>query len=108
MMDIILKKALVEIVAQDAKLIVLNVKPLKDATNVKLVSSSHSTKHATKLRYAWLDNTFPRVNLHAKTAALIAFLVIQVMVNATLAREDSTYTMHDVLNALQAKQLAPK
>lgn len=91
MMDTILNKVLVEIVAQDAKLIVQNVQPLKNATNVSLATSSHSTKHATKFHFAWLVNTFPQVNLHALTARRqIALLVVLELVSATLARTDST------------------
>ena len=91
MMDIILGEALEEIVARHANLSVPHVKPLKRATHAGLVSSLHSTKHVTRFHFAWLVNTFPRVNLHALTARpLTALLVMLELVPATRAITDST------------------
>ena len=89
-MDIILSEALVEIVAQHAKLIAPHVKPLKRATHARLTTSSHSTKHVTRLHFAWLVNTFQQVNLNALTALLTALLVVLELASATRARTDST------------------
>lgn len=90
MLDTISNKALAEIVAQHAKLIAPHVKPLKRATHARLTTSSHSTKHATRFHFAWLVNTFPRVNLNALTALLTALLVVLELAFATRARTDST------------------